>query len=73
MTEDDAELQEAVESAGFFTTFQPIEEPGDRIVCTSRRRPEGHERNGPPGGTISMIRKTVERPVGRSMLIPLSV
>lgn len=30
-------LKEAIEAAGYFTTFQPIEEPGDRIVCASLR------------------------------------
>ena len=28
-------LKDAVEAAGFFTTFQPINRPGDRIVCAS--------------------------------------
>lgn len=28
-------LKDAVEAAGFFTTFQPIHRPGDRIVCAS--------------------------------------
>ncbi len=28
-------LQDAVERAGFFTTFQPIKDAGDRIVCAA--------------------------------------
>jgi hypothetical protein len=39
--EDYAELQAAVERAGFFTSFQPIREPDDRIVCASHEHTSG--------------------------------
>lgn len=52
MTEDYAELQHAIERAGFFTTFKPIEEPGDRIVCASHQYPPGHERRGLHGNSF---------------------
>ena len=35
MHADYSDLKSAVEAAGFFTTFQPIRESGDRIVCAS--------------------------------------
>jgi hypothetical protein len=41
MSEEYAALQAAVEGAGFFTTFQPIRQPGDRIVCASHRYTSG--------------------------------
>jgi hypothetical protein len=41
MYEDYDDLKEAVEAAGFFTTFQPIRQPGDRIICASRSSPRG--------------------------------
>ena len=41
MSDDYATLKSAVETAGFFTTFQPIKRPGDRIVCASRQRNSG--------------------------------
>ncbi len=37
MGEDYVELKNAVEAAGYFTTFQPILVPGDRLVCASRQ------------------------------------
>jgi hypothetical protein len=35
VVEEYQDLKEAIEAAGFFTTFQPIDELGDRIVCAS--------------------------------------
>lgn len=55
--EEYAELQHAVESAGFFTTFQPIKEPGDRIACASHRYPEGHERRGLYGNSFWIAKR----------------
>lgn len=57
MTEGYAGLQHAVESAGFFTTFQPIQEPGDRIVCASHQYPDGHERYGLYGNSFWVARR----------------
>ena len=36
MKKEYAALKAMVEVVGFFTTFQPIRNPGDRIVCASR-------------------------------------
>ena len=57
MTEDYAKLQHAVESAGFFTTFNPIEEVGDRIVCASHQYPQGHERRGLYGNSFWVAKR----------------
>jgi hypothetical protein len=46
MHEDYAELKRAVEEAGCFTTFMPISQPGDRIVCASRKRADGRALTG---------------------------
>lgn len=61
MTQDYAELQQAIESAGFFTTFQPT---GDRIVCASHRYPEGHERQGLYGNNFWVALRGQEWYVG---------
>lgn len=60
MTEDYAELRNAIESAGFFTTFQPIKEPGDRMVCASHRYPDGHERRGLHGNSFWIAKRGLE-------------
>jgi hypothetical protein len=52
LTEDYARLKQAVESAGFFSTFMPIEKVGDRIVCASHQYPEGHQRRGLHGNSF---------------------
>jgi hypothetical protein len=57
VTEDYAHLQHAVESAGFFTTFMPIEEVGDRMVCASHKYPEGHERRGLYGNSFWIAKR----------------
>jgi hypothetical protein len=33
--EEYAVVKSAVEAAGYFTSFQPIDTPGDRLVCAS--------------------------------------
>ena len=43
MIEDYQELQQAIEGAGFFADFQPIDEPGDRIVSTTNRNFENRQ------------------------------
>ena len=57
MIDDYIELQRTVESAGFFTTFQPIDKPGDRIVCASHEYPEGHERWGLHGNSFWVAKR----------------
>ncbi len=57
MTDDYAELQQAIESAGFYTTFQPIDEPGDRIVCASHQYPNGQERRGLHGNSFWVAKR----------------
>ena len=56
MQADYADLKEAVEAAGFFTTFMPICEVGDRIVCASLRYTEG-PRRGALGGNSFWVAK----------------
>ena len=60
MTEDYADLQKAIEAAGFFTTFQPIEKAGDRIVCASHQFPDGHERPGLCGNSFWVALRGVD-------------
>jgi hypothetical protein len=60
VTEDYAELQHVVECAGFFTTFMPIEEVGDRIVCASHQYPEGHERRSLHGNSFWVAKRGVD-------------
>jgi hypothetical protein len=54
--EDYADLKAAVEAAGFFTTFQPIRRPGDRMVCASVRYTRG-PRKGDLGGNSFWVAK----------------
>ncbi len=54
--DDYSSLKEAVESAGFFTTFQPIRAPGDRIVCASHSYTTG-PRAGALGGNSFWVAK----------------
>lgn len=56
MIEDYSEVKNAIEAAGFFTTFAPIAELGDRMVCASRRYETG-ERAGSLGGNSFWIAK----------------
>jgi hypothetical protein len=57
VTDDYAELQHAVGSAGFFTTFMAIEEVGDRMVCASHQYPEGHARRGLYGNSFWVAKR----------------
>ena len=57
MTDDYAELRHAVESAGFFTTFMPIVEVGDRMVCASRQYAKGHEQRGLHGNSFWVAKR----------------
>jgi hypothetical protein len=52
MFDDYAELKAEIESAGFFTTFQPIDGPGDRIVCASRQYTSGPREGGLGGNSF---------------------
>ena len=56
MRDDYTELKAAVEAAGFFTTFMPIREAGDRIVCASCSYTSG-PRAGSLGGNSFGIAK----------------
>ena len=47
-----AELEKGVKAAGFFTTFMPNEEPGDRIVCASRQYTSGPRKGGLGGNSF---------------------
>lgn len=49
MFADYADLKTTIEAAGFFTTFQPIRHPGDRMVCASHAYTSG-PREGSLGG-----------------------
>ena len=51
-----AGLKQAVETAGFFTTFMPIRGVGDRIVCASRQYTTG-PRSGSLGGKSFWVAK----------------
>jgi hypothetical protein len=57
--EEYAELKAAVERAGFFTTFQPIRELDDRIVCASHEY-TGGPRQGNLGGNSFWVAKRGE-------------
>ena len=57
MIEDYANLKQAVESAGFFTTFRPMENVGDRIVCASHQYPEEHGRRGLYGNSFWVAKR----------------
>ncbi len=57
MQADYADLKEAVEAAGFFTTFMPICEVGDRIVCASLRYTEGPRRGALGGNSFWVARR----------------
>jgi hypothetical protein len=59
MREEYADLQAAVEGAGFYITFQPIREPGDRIVCASHAYTRG-PRKGCLGGNSFWVAKRSE-------------
>jgi hypothetical protein len=52
MKADYAELEKGVTAAGFFTTFMPIEEVGDRIVCASRQYTSGPRKGGLCGNSF---------------------
>jgi hypothetical protein len=55
-----AELKNTVEAAGFFTTFQPIREPGDRIVCASRAYTTGLRKGGLGGNSFWVANRSGE-------------
>lgn len=40
------DLKRAIEAAGYFTTFMPINNVGDRMVCASHQYPKDHDRQG---------------------------
>src|SRR6266699_3068453 len=67
MRKEYAELQATVEGAGFFTTFQPIREPGDRIVCASHAYTSGPRRGGLGGNSFWVAKRAKEcsSPLGR--------
>ncbi len=52
MVDDYTAIKTTLEAAGFFTTFQPIEEPGDRIVCASREYTSGPRQGGLGGNSF---------------------
>ena len=41
-----AELKQIVEAAGFFTTAMPLDAGGNRLVCASKRFPDGQALTG---------------------------
>jgi hypothetical protein len=57
VTEDYAELQHAVQNAGFHTTFMPLDDVTDRMVCASHRFPEDHERRGLYGNSFWVAKR----------------
>jgi hypothetical protein len=57
MQDDYADLKEAVEAAGFFTTFMPILEVGDRIVCASRSYTSGPRAGGLGGNSFWVAKR----------------
>ncbi|HEY7153347.1 MAG TPA: hypothetical protein VH575_05240 [Gemmataceae bacterium] len=57
MREEYAGLQAVVEEAGFFTTFQPIRQPGDRIICASHAYTSGPRRGGLCGNSFWVAKR----------------
>jgi hypothetical protein len=57
MIEDYAELKRAIEDAGFFTTFMPIRQVGDRMVCCSHQFTDGPKAGGLGGRSFWVAKR----------------